>query len=283
MCSPSLNTDKNNVVDGCLTKDVILDLKKIWNSNKDTNSKILSDNPKNILNHFRKITKNECSENDNKCIITKILYQLDKVKYNTILDIIYKPFSPKSWNTNPNEWLSNHDIEKVLNQYEKIYTCFKNIGPSPINYDTKLNKTGCVCKTICNFNLKSFIKSKITKISFVFNLDEHDEPGSHWVSLFVNLNKSKPIIYYFDSVGDTPPQQIIKLIDNIKAQGKKSNIDFVYNYNKQQHQTSTTECGMYTLYFIIEMLLDRLTINKIKNNKITDAKMTKLRRVYFNK
>ena len=36
----------------------------------------------------------------------------------------FAPEAPKSWNKNPNEWLSSTDILKVMKQYEKAYRCF---------------------------------------------------------------------------------------------------------------------------------------------------------------
>jgi hypothetical protein len=49
----------------------------------------------------------------------------------------FAPESPEEWKSNPNEWLSSMDINKVMKQYEKAYKCFEFIGPSPIDYDTK--------------------------------------------------------------------------------------------------------------------------------------------------
>ena len=40
--------------------------------------------------------------------------------------------------------------------------------------------------------------SKIFQIGIVFNLDKHDQEGSHWVSMFIDLKRDG--IYYFDSL-----------------------------------------------------------------------------------
>ena len=43
--------------------------------------------------------------------------------FNTKLQIKYiaknelRPLKPKEWIKNPSEWLSNHDIDSILNQY----------------------------------------------------------------------------------------------------------------------------------------------------------------------
>ena len=48
------------------------------------------------------------------------------------------------------------------------------------------------------------------------------EPGSHWVSMYVDLlpnnNRENPTIYFFDSVGDKPPKEIKRLIKNNSKQ-----------------------------------------------------------------
>ena len=44
-------------------------------------------------------------------------------------------------------------------------------------------------------------------MGIVFNLDPHDKPGSHWVSMYVDLNNGG--IYYFDSYGYKPLKEIL--------------------------------------------------------------------------
>ena len=54
------------------------------------------------------------------------------------------------------------------------------------------------------------------------------------------------------------------------------------NYPKQ-HQQGNTECGMYSLYFIITMLHDtQHKINLFKNTTISDTFVASLRDKYFN-
>jgi len=44
----------------------------------------------------------------------------------------------------------------------------------------------------------------------------------------------------------------------------------------------TTECGVYSLYFIVHMLEDKLTGHYLKTHKIKDKYMQQFRKVYFN-
>ena len=43
------------------------------------------------------------------------------------------------------------------------------------------------------------------KIGIVFNLDKHDQEGSHWICMYVDLYTDD--IYYFDSYGQKPPKK----------------------------------------------------------------------------
>ena len=48
------------------------------------------------------------------------------------------------------------------------------------------------------------------------------------------------------------------------------------------HQEGNTECGMYSLYFIISLIEDTVNPNYFKSKKISDAEMENLRDRYFN-
>jgi hypothetical protein len=195
----------------------------------------------------------------------------------------FAPESPPEWKMNPNEWLSSEDIIKVMKQYEKAYKCFDFIGPSPIDFDTKKLYGECVWEELCNFSLVNQIKKGKTKIGIIFNTDPHNKPGKHWISLFINIKKKK--IFFFDSTGDEAPKQIVEFIERIKSQGLalKPKIKFISDSNEGiEHQYGGTECGIYSLYFIVHMLEDKLTEHYLKTHILKDEYMEKFRHVYFN-
>jgi len=182
--------------------------------------------------------------------------------------LIFAPDQPAEWKTNKNEWLTDLDIRKVMHQYEQAHTNFKFIGPSPINYDTMVPASElytykgppsqtkiCVWEELCHIDIASLLAKKIDKIGMVFNLDRHDMPGSHWVSLFVCLDSAHPFVFYFDSGGKSPPPEIQRLMKTIKTQGIKAGLAMKSHTNtNRQHQKGNTECGMYSLFFNITML-----------------------------
>jgi 2-methylcitrate dehydratase PrpD len=66
-------------------------------------------------------------------------------------------------------------------------------------------------------------------------------------------------------------------------QGKEHGIKFRLDSTEGiDHQLANTECGIYCLYFIIELLTGKKTSEYFKKHMIRDDSMEKLRKVYFN-
>jgi len=55
-----------------------------------------------------------------------------------------------------------------------------------------------------------------------------------------------------------------------------------YDSLNMSHQSGTTECGMYSLYCIINLLEGKHTIKYFKTHRIADKDVERYRRVYFN-
>jgi len=270
-CSPKL--DKKDYT--CYTDKSLHKLKKYWNI-RHPDSKIKSNTSKEIWSQLKKYMGNICG-NEECWLRQKFIYNnLDK----ELLTYTFAPKAPYEWKKNPNEWLTSVDLENVMKQYEKTYPCFEFIGPSPIDYDTHKLYGECVWEELCHFNLKQMQKRGKNKIGIIFNTDPHYLEGSHWISMFINLKEK--YIYFFDSNGDKPPRQIKKLVKNITKQAKEQGIQLKYFENEREHQQSDTECGMYSLYLIIQLLTDTKNPEYFKNHTITDKDMEQLRRVYFN-
>ncbi len=259
----------------CYSSKNLHKMKEIWNT-KHSDLKISSNNPKTIWQNLRFIFKKTCKKEScwlkHKCFNENI--SLD-VKDNT-----FAPKAPEEWKKKPDEWLSSVEIMQVMKQYEKTYKCFEFIGPSPIDYDEHLSYGECVWEELCKFNLQDNIKRGKFKVGIIFNLDKHNKDGSHWVALFINIKKRE--IYYLDSYGEKIPKQINKFANKVKKQANALNLPkFILHENKRRHQFSDSECGMYSLYFIIQMLKND-NFKKFTNQRITDKYMKKLRKIYFN-
>ena len=85
------------------------------------------------------------------------------------------------------------------------------------------------------------LPNKIKKGAYVINLDEYENTGTHWVSLFVKANK----VIYFDSFGiEHIPEEINKFIGNKKI---KASIFRIQAYD-------SIMCGYFCIEFINYML-----------------------------
>lgn len=273
-CNPSVSGKTVNH-NSCYTSSALLKIKNSYNKNHP-NDKIKSLSTKKIFEDLR--NKLAYCEKEN-CW----LEQLSNTDRKYLDKNMFAPQQPIEWKNNPREWLSNIDILQVLEQYENKYENFKFIGPTPIDFDTQLPEGKCVWKDLCTLKLKKMIDTGIDKIGIIFNLDKHNESGSHWVSMFIDIKEN--FIFYFDSAANEIPKEINTLVQKVLHQCKALNILMKYYTNcPKQHQQGNTECGMYSLYFIITMLENekKQTINLFKNKIITDKFVESFRLKYFN-
>ena len=277
-CSP--NKSKNTL--SCIDHDILLKIahifNKFYNSNIDLNDK------KKLYKHISKIISNMSNCKSECCwtSLNEIIKHLTPDELNRFKNS-FKPQMPKSWSKNNNTWLSTSDIETVLKQYEEHHKDFKCYGAMPMDFKLR-NGNSCVSGDLCNINLKQHMDNGHNKIGSVFNLDDHDEPGSHWVSMYMELKpccREKPSIYYFDSIADKPTKEIRELVDYLSEQYKSlTGGEMEFLYNDIQHQKKNTECGIYSIHFITSMLENKNFEDYIKNIK-NDDYMNKYRDFYY--
>lgn len=268
-CSPSKEHKYT-----CYSSDSLLKLRELWNA-RHPDVPIQSKDSKEIWTALRKSLENVCDRES--CWMRQQFSKHDlspELKYYT-----FAPKAPKEWEKNKNEWLSSVDLENVMKQYENKDKGFIFLGPSPIDFDSKKLYGECVWDELCHFNLMEMLKKDKKRIGMIFNLDEHWKDGSHWVSMFVDIPSHQ--ICYFDSGGDDIPKEVDQLKDRIIAQGKQLDIDFQFEKNHPfEHQMKDTECGIYCIYFITQMVKNP-NFKPFKNKRIPDKVMEQYRDVYF--
>ena len=276
ICSPKI--DVNSSVPTCYSKSELIKIAKKYN-NKHSNKIKLNSNKLELWKELKERNYNNCKNNE-FCWLKQ-----NYMKINEGLEKNFRPPKPEEWNNEPNKWLNTYDILDVMKQYEEKHKNFKMLGVFPIDFRTKIEGT-CVSPIMCNINLNNLVNSKKTKIGFVFNLDKHYQSGSHWTSMFINLNKSSKNFgaYYYDSVGNKPPSEIFDFIKILKKQSKKYfNKDLQFKYNKKQHQTGGSECGMFSLYYL-DRSLQNISFDSFVNKKnLNDNFVFKLREKYYTK
>lgn len=225
-CSPG--NDKHGPT--CFTQSALKRIATKWNQ-KNSEDKIDIGLEKSILwsqlkKRFRKIAK--CPE---EWCWLDVEYVKD-LRDTEITNKTFKPKMPSEWKKNMRTWLTTTDIADVLEQYTVQHQDFEFIGPVPIDFDKKISLFGvgmCVVQELCKIHIKRLYKKGKRKIGIVFNLDPHDQPGSHWVSMFVDFDTGG--IYYFDSYGYKPCTEIMNLVSRIKEQGNKLILEGIINFN----------------------------------------------------
>lgn len=268
----------------CYDNDTLHKLRDGWNA-RHPDVRIETNDPKEIWTalkqRFGKMCRNEA------CWMKQIM----GVDPAEVAEDTFAPEAPKSWIRDPDEWLSSEEIENVMNQYEKKFPEFEFLGPSPSDYSAPKLAGMCVWEELCQFRLKKYVDSGTNKIGVIFNTDPHTEDGAHWVSLFININKNGNIrnksnnyIFFFDSTGDRPQKDIREFIKTVTQQGRALGIRFKYYENRMQHQKRNTECGMYALFMIVNLIEGTRTPEEFMHgHRIPDSHMLEFRKEYFNR
>lgn len=289
-CAPSKKFNKGS----CFSDDA---LKKIAiKYNEKYSDKININLPREeLIDILEDKLKDQCSEQT--CWLRlNIVKELDNkdIEENT-----FRPVGPDD----RYEWLSTNHIDDVMEQYQKLNPKFVFLGTVPYDFE-ELRPLG-----LHNLDFADLESKGKTELGMVINLDEHWQSGSHWVGLYINLDKYQ--IYYYDSVGSKPGKKIKRFITRatkylyfkkykkelkirdvvkkLKNQSKYKNNEYINNiikggfdirYNKVKHQLDNSECGVYSIYFI-ERLITGDTFDNISNNIIRDEEINKRREIYF--
>lgn len=272
-CAPSKRFENGS----CIALDVLIEMAEAYNQ-ENPNNKIPLDNRLNTLNpgkykcyliyKFSKVLKDKCN---NQVCWTKQKFAEKIKKREELEDNTFRPDGP----TGRFEWLNTIHIDDVMKQYESKYSDFKFLGAVPIDFDD-LPDLG-----IKDLNYHKLVKEGKTKLGIVFNLDKHDESGSHWVSSFADIAKGN--IYFFDSYGHRPEPQIRKYMRRVYnfCKDEMQIGGTIIDHNQIRAQYKSFACGTYSINFILRMLSGD-SFEKICNDKIPDDKINECRKIYFN-
>ena len=214
-----------------------------------------------------------------RCWIEKA--SMDGGRKNTLVKRYFRPTMPDSWENDPDEWLDSNNIADVIKQYEEVYPEFKFFGTNPIDFaapdpytEGSAEKGKCLEEAICKLKLKDLEAQGKTKLGFVYNLDPSNKGGSHWIASFTDIPGKRT--YYFDSYGIKPPPEIARFMRSLTLQDPNMKL----SYNSRRFQFGNSECGMYSLYFLICML-EGEPFKKFCRRAPRDSVMLELRRILF--
>ena len=124
----------------------------------------------------------------------------------------YKPVGPVN-----KDWLSNFEIDNVLQQYEYKLNRYRK-------YDDLFKFGGTYCIDFMDYSndypIVDYIKNEFKKdpniqyIGLVLNHDKRSQSGSHWVAYVIDKKDKK--IFYYDSAGEAPKQKHKEMFKIIK-------------------------------------------------------------------
>ena len=297
-CAPSITYENGS----CLTLESLQLIAKNHNTNTDTKYHIkITDNKLEMVKLITKALSNKCN---NQICWTRVavLEEIEKVTF--------RPDGP----TKRYAWLSTSDINDVIIQYQDKHKDFVFLGTVPADFE-ELTVLG-----ITDLDLYDFEKEGKSKLGMVINLDDSRGNGTHWVSLFVNLKKgqiyyfdsvgkkpstrtkkfiNKIVKYLYNKKyeKDININRLLKITNILLKFSKfkekyitdsKNNIlqtindmkIFDIRYNSKQHQFGNSECGVYSINFIVR-LVGGESFDDITNNITKDDKINKCRPTYF--
>ncbi len=273
-CGPDLEFENGS----CFSLKILVDMAEAFNAyNKEKNKedKIVLDesyettDPDNYKLYLLSEFKKRFSGDQKEWIKHKYTDFLKDDTKDYLENNIFRPDGPQG----KFEWLSTLDINQVLAQYESKYPDFKFLGAVPIDFND------LDYYPFKKMDFSEFKKEGIKRLGVIFNLDEHDKSGSHWVSLFADLDKGQ--VYFSDSYATQPEVRIRNFMNRIKDYLNSVGIEKPdIRYNKTQHQRGNSECGVFSINFILRLLKGK-SFDHITRKRLTDEQVNKCRNIYF--
>lgn len=225
----------------------LLFLKKIANYyNREYNKNICTDCSRSKLLQTLYNLYPECNHSD-ACLLKDIK---DKQLYNFIYEHTFNGVKRE---------LKTNDIDYVMKKYQKIYNDFYYLGTMSSDFDVQSV-------------IQKIIKSSKKRIAMIMNTDPSYKPGQHWIAIFFEKNKKELKIDYYDSFGINMVKQLKPFIQELQ---KHFEIDLTINQKRQQY--SKTECGVYSIYFILSKLENK-TMKQIVKHNISENQILKIRK-----
>ena len=277
-CAPSKKYENGSCIPLCLLVEMAQAYNQFYCNNPDkppiklsTNSELLDGDKykKYLVREFKNRLSDICK--DQQCWVRQEF--VCKLNSRLKADLKYNTFRPKG-PQGAFSWLNTSNIDKVMEQYHQTYPNFKFLGTIPIDFD-ELPVYG-----IKDLDFQKLLSENKYKLGIIFNLDEHWKSGSHWVGLYADIKSGE--IYYFDSYGLPPEPRIIELMrrlaDFIKSQKIKPKLD----YNKLRHQYKSSNCGDYSMAFILRMLRGD-SFHDINTTRVSDEAIGRCREYYYSK
>jgi hypothetical protein len=275
-CAPGIKNENGS----CFTLDNLVELVKAYNKFYEKKNKHIllkwEDLKKDTKEYKKYLVKSLSKEladvcDDQMCWLKQEFVKIIENPKLNELKSTFRPIGPQGKFT----WLNTINIDEIMEQYEKQYPNFKYLRTVPLDFD-HIEKS----YRLSMLDYKGFIKQNKTIFGTIVNMDKHNEPGSHWVGVVVDFNKGES--NFLDSYGEEPPEEIQIYMNNMKKLYNdlyKKKMKIKYNDNRYQYKNS--ECGVYSINFILRYLSGH-DMDFIINNNVKDDDINVCRQVYYN-
>ena len=271
-CSPK----QHNLEYSCLSSDVLVKIAKALNKLDGIQVKHEGVPEKVLYKKICNVMENNFNCKNEACWlkIRKLMNNLSSEDASYFRDH-FRPHMPNEIVNDYTKWISNFDIEAVLNQHHRETPGVYSYGAVPIDF-----KKCSVSSDLCRINLKNHIDKNEDKLVIVFNTDDSSGPGKHWMAMYVDINgknlDNQPGIYFLDSFANKPMNEVTELIDKLKQQGKSINKEFIVTINDKPLQRNNFSCGFYCMHFL-EHMIKGLSFKEYINSGLNDKKMIEYR------
>lgn len=194
-----------------------------------------------------------------------------------IIQTRFKPEGP----SHSTEWLNNDNIDYVIYQWSKIYPGFLHIPFQMIDFDEQNTR-------LAQVDLVEEYEKGTRKMGCVINTDKSSGSGIHWFCIFIDMlqgPEKKWSLEYFDSAGDYPKKSVHIWLNNQRSKlaikYPKQIVEVVDVTRSNQLQKSSTECGVFSLWYILSRLNGVPYTYFSQPNAINDDMMYKFRQFLF--
>lgn len=269
VCSP-VAAENRALGSTCFSLPTLRTLAERWNAAHSQDKHIPTPakaTSRTLWTALRQAMRAECGTRSDACWVDRDGPLAD----TTLANASFAPTKPASWVKNPRTWLSTTDIDRVMAQHALVpANKFKWLGALPRDFRAPHPAGGCVSDKMCDLNLTNMVKQTTTvNLGVVFNLDRHDESGSHWVAAFVCMDPTSTLfgVNFSNSTGSPPVDEIKSWCDDV---ARTLGAPFIINKVEKQHKN--TECGVFSMYILIRCLQTYRGLNAAGRRLPPDAK-----------
>jgi hypothetical protein len=174
----------------------------------------------------------------------------------------------------PGKWLSNSDIDSILEQYAKVDPTFQHIKYQMLDFLEQPN-------TLKDVSMVQKYKSGMKSFGVSFNTDISTGGGKHWYCLFGDFRTKPATLEYFNSSGSPPQTPVsIWLEDTKNRMSAQLGLDVRVIYHSTVHQTDDHNCGNYALYYILSRYTG-VPYSVFQTRRFGEAHLNKFRKCLF--